>query len=105
MAKYLCEEDMNTGEYISRDKILKAIHSYCENCDNYNGAMCRACNNADVMDMIIDMPVADVKHVKRGKWSRIDYCIGHDYICSVCKCKDDRRSQFCPNCGADMRTE
>lgn len=61
MAEYLCEEDMNTGEYISRDDTLKAIHQFCENCDNnYHGAMCRACVDADALDIICDMPAADV---------------------------------------------
>lgn len=63
MAKYLDTEDWNTGEYISRDDALIAMQYCCENCDNYNGAMCRACNNADEMDIICDIPAADVQPV------------------------------------------
>ena len=65
MAEYLSKEDINTGEYISRDEALKAMQYCCENCDNYNGAMCRACNNADEMDIICDIPAADVQPVDR----------------------------------------
>ena len=63
MAEYLSKEDMSTGEYISRDEALKAMQYCCESCDNYNGAMCRACDNADEMDIIIDMPSTDVQPV------------------------------------------
>lgn len=73
MAEYLCEEDMNTGEYISRDEALKIFHQCCDNCtSSYNGVMCRACADAGAMDILIDMPAADVKplsvvaeHVKK----------------------------------------
>lgn len=69
MGKYLCEEDMNTGEYISRDEALKIFHQCCDNCTNsYNGVMCRACADADAMDILIDMPATEVQPVKRGKW-------------------------------------
>ena len=108
MAEYLSEEDMNTGEYISRDDTLKAIHQYCKDCDNCNGVMCRACDNADAMDIVIDMPKADVQPVKRGKWKHV---VGMNSKCSVCShyfpvIEFDSRPfdiNFCPNCGADMR--
>ena len=61
MAEYLSKEDMSTGEYISRDEALKQCNTVVKNCDNYNGAMCRACNNADEMDIICDIPAADVQ--------------------------------------------
>ena len=70
MSKYLCEEDMNTGEFISRDEALKAMQYCCENCDNYNGAMCRACDNADEMDIICDIPAADVQPI--DKWISVE---------------------------------
>ena len=117
MAKYLCEGDMNTGEYISRDEILKAIHSYCENCDNCKGAMCRACDNADNMDIIIDIPAADVQPVKRGKWENIvkpgTDDAAFDASCSCCHksplCDEEGKylklSNYCPHCGAKMSTE
>lgn len=64
MAEYLSDEDMNTGEYISRDEALKIFHQFCDNCtNNYNGVMCRACADAGAMDILIDMPAADVQLV------------------------------------------
>lgn len=110
MAEYLSKEDMSTGEYISRDEALKAMQYCCENCDNYNGAMCRACDNADEMDIICDIPAADVQPVKRGKWKHV---AGMNSKCSVCShyfpvIEFDSRPfdiNFCPNCGAKMSSE
>lgn len=66
MAEYLCEEDMNTGEYISRDVALRQLNATClaTDCDNYNGVRCRACAYADAMDFIEAIPAADVQPTK-----------------------------------------
>jgi hypothetical protein len=67
MAKYLSEEDMNTGEYISRDVALRQLNATClaTDCNNYNGVMCRACAYADAMDFIDAIPAADVQPIDR----------------------------------------
>jgi hypothetical protein len=72
MAEYLCEEDMSTGEYISRDVALRQLNATClaTECNNYNGVMCRACAYADAMDFIEAIPAAEVQPVKRGKWEK-----------------------------------
>lgn len=113
MAKYLSEEDMKTGEYISRDEALKIFHQYCDNCtSSYNGVMCRACSNADAMDILIDIPAADVQPVKCGRWIGIyEYCEKNGYVpsgmgiyywCSECNKSEQKKSDFCPNCGVRM---
>ena len=114
MAEYLSKEDMSTGEYISRDEALKAMQYCCKNCDNYNGAMCRACNNADEMDIICDIPAADVQPVKRGKWVYYkNNGIWDIHKCTVCGTPFELPMEvvpssvfcYCPHCGADMRGE
>lgn len=102
MAEYLSKEDMNTGEYISRDETLKAFHKFCENCDNYNGFMCRACADAGAMDIIVDIPAADVQTVKHGRW--IINSDGYYPQCSECMNEPQGRimTNYCPNCGAKM---
>ena len=67
MAEYLCEADMSTGEYISRDLALRQLNATClaTDCDNYNGVRCRACAYADAMDFINAIPAADVQPVNR----------------------------------------
>ena len=121
MAEYLSEEDMNTGEYISRDEALKIFHQCCDNCtSSYNGVMCRACADAGAMDILIDIPAADVQPVKKGHWyhnttkyiSELDaYFI--QACCSCCGKYSDRvdlystimSNEMCSHCGARMNGE
>ena len=112
MAEYLREEDMNTGEYISRDVALRQLNATClaTDCDNYNGVRCRACAYADAMDFIEAIPAADVQPVKHGRWidhkkferKNCNVCIE----CSVCNTWFGHdcipKTKFCPNCGARM---
>lgn len=119
MAEYLCEEDMNTGEYISRDLALKQLNATClaTDCDNYNGVRCKACAYADAMDFIDAIPAADVQPIKHGRWyhntskyiSELDaYFI--QACCSCCDRYSDRvdsysqlmSNEHCSHCGARM---
>lgn len=51
------------------------------------------------------LPPADVRPVVRGRWVygivRADIPIPLE--CSACEWQVTRRTNFCPNCGADMR--
>ena len=121
MAEYLSEEDMNTGEYISRDEALKMFHQCCDNCtSSYNGVMCRACADAGAMDILIDIPAADVQPIKHGRWieqkhtptNGYNYNVPYStYICSSCglEIHNDEYSKYvrgtytnCPVCTAKM---
>ena len=115
MAEYLCEEDMNTGEYISRDLALKQLNATClaTDCDNYNGVRCRACAYADAMDFIDAIPAADVQPVKRGRWEQIGEQSAKCTACGgVLKSNGIDKTgkalifnavyHYCPNCGARM---
>lgn len=89
-------------EYVSREDVLKkAKSSISVPADNewdcgYNTAM------AEMLEFIKQLPSADVQSVKHGQWTRIDDEYGHDYVCSVCNNKNDRKSHYCPDCGARM---
>lgn len=114
MAEYLSEEDMNTGEYISRDLALKQLNATClaTDCDNYNGVRCRACAYADAMDFIEAIPAADVHPVKRGQWLKVQGKQGDYFLCSNCGTVEKTESEqdgavwwhdeYCPKCGARM---
>ena len=41
----------------------------------------------------------------KGKWEKIwrTDCECSEYVCSKCGCGEDYWTNFCPNCGADMR--
>ena len=42
---------------------------------------------------------------EKGKWEKIwrTDCERSEYMCSKCGCGEDYYTDFCPNCGADMR--
>ena len=55
----------------------------------------------DVLEMLMEVPTADVVEVKHGVW--LEDSDGN-LICSKCKFKFyPIMFKFCPNCGADMR--
>ena len=87
MAEYLSEEDMNTGEYISRDLALRQLNATClaTDCDNYNGVRCRACAYADAMDFIDAIPAADVQSVNR--WISVKDRLPDKFDYVLCYCK------------------
>lgn len=101
---------MAEKEYIERDKLIGdgwhlQRHVYG------NGYAC-----IESMD-IRDIPAADVRPVKHGKWTdaivsannfydRLGMIASmHGYVCSCCQDFSVARYNFCPNCGADMREE
>ena len=64
------------------------------------------------IDIIQSAPTADVRPVVRGKWMWFGDCSNEGLYCSVCHNKihevkkpKKKLSNFCPNCGADMREE
>ena len=57
----------------------------------------------EVAVWVNDMPT--IEH-KKGKWKRIDHGNGlYYYYCPYCRYmpRDNILSNFCPNCGVDMR--
>ena len=113
------------SDYISREAFVESQrHLYCENCARRKGmkrgkmqfvyeigdAPCRACGYGDVLDDLEDFPAADVRENKRGEWIDVRYddeeIVGGWYTipkCSVCEEEAPYKSNFCFNCGADMR--
>ena len=50
------------AEYIDKKQAIDRIAScYCMDCEHSNGILCRACEHQDDMDLIDDMPAADVQ--------------------------------------------
>jgi hypothetical protein len=54
-----------------------------------------------VTDLIDEMPSADVVEVKHGEWRPERTRFG--FYCNNCKMYSYWSTNFCPNCGADMR--
>lgn len=98
------------AEYIERAALLETI-----NHANFPEEDWDYVNNASyALDLVRNFPAADVVEVVHGRWMRYWHdtgLIGHEYaVCSVCDCHMSDTNQFwnsdyCPNCGADMRGE
>ena len=61
--------------------------------------------SAYIEEMIDSIPAADVRPVVRGKW-RLYSPLTDTYECDKCGYQvidESFRTNFCPNCGADMR--
>lgn len=61
----------------------------------------------DIKPIINSIPAADVRPVVRGKW-RPYSPLTDTYECDKCGYQvidESFRTNFCPNCGADMREE
>jgi len=81
------------AEYIEREKIWPALNAACV---PYNRATAKA---------IESIPAADVRPVVRGEW-RLYSPLTDTYECDKCGYQvidESFRTNFCPNCGADMR--
>ena len=53
--------------------------------------------------IIETFPAADVRHVVRGEWVQVMGKYDWMVKCSRCNGVPLETSNFCPNCGADMR--
>lgn len=87
-------------DYISRERAIKALDTAlrCGAVVDYSGIEA-------AIDVIKDLPTAEVKPVVRGKWvwdgDTLDW--EKRYFCNRCEWKTYKRSDYCPSCGADMR--
>ena len=80
-------------DYINRKDTIKAIESETYRHDYLD----------HVIDIIEDIPSADVAPVRHGRWEKND-----DYTCSLCGYRmviGDGAYHYCPNCGARMDEE
>ena len=54
--------------------------------------------------LIFNAPTLDVKPATNGKWIFNPYTTEkHSFKCNNCEWYNIRPTNFCPNCGADMR--
>lgn len=75
------------NEYISKQKAIKIADSYMS-----EDAM-------DIREEITLLPASNVRENVRGKWE--DCSSG--WMCSKCYHSQIHETNFCPNCGADMK--
>lgn len=84
------------AEYIEREAVLALLKDDREVC-TYSKVELKYIR-ADIHYL----PAADVQPVVRGEWRKIGK-IGCIFVCSACDKTFPCKTDFCPNCGADMR--
>ena len=107
------------SDYIKRESVLELA---------WSGKIISNDNFKTVRELLQSIPAADVRPVVRGMWLTQEYMYGTEdqedcwierkaeegdtAYCSICRktagideAEDYVLSNFCPNCGADMRGE
>ena len=100
------------AKYINADELINQLDEFRSNADNdyadgKNGMI-------DVARILIaEMPSADVVEAKHGEWKEEPSIFPNNPFVRCSKCGEEAlldeygvaKSNFCPNCGADMRGE
>ena len=89
---------MSDLQYIVNQKIEKDGTSICEKCSHK--FVCRAIDNQPCTECNQYSP-----GVRRGKWGKAyksKIVVAKGYVSSCCDMWNERKSDFCPYCGAMM---
>ena len=92
-------------EYISRENTLDVIREMSQRYTDETLA-------EFAYNIVSNIPSEDVQPIRRGRWIDIyEWAKMHDskpsgictyYWCSKCQTEQEKKSNFCPNCGARM---
>ena len=104
------------AEYIERERIEKFFdgiydcadltfepNDHCCSTDDCGHCKWYETKNA-IQKRILSIPAADVRPVVLGEWKKIGKT-GCIFVCSACDKTFPYKTNFCPNCGAEMRGE
>ena len=108
-----CSEIPNNSDAISRQAAIDAFNT------NIDELVVAGKENADAVERYLNRVIDEIKQLppiqpaepKRGKWIEIEAFDDSRYVkCDQCKTVQvfyygKRNTNFCPNCGADMRGE
>ena len=99
-------------DYISREEAIKELREVYENEYPTASGDFDEYASHDVPNILRNMEAADVQPVKHGRWIDIyEWAKMHDsipsgmctyYWCSECQKEQEKKSNFCPNCGVRM---
>lgn len=88
------------SNYISKQDAIKAIENDTSELVYYG--------KKEAIECLESVPAANVRPVVYGKWKAKKTMIrtptAKNYMCSICG-KEGFNTNFCPHCGADMRSK
>lgn len=96
------EQNKTMAEYISKDR---AKHFLCEHCNEVCPDEPCEPEDCDWMHRIDKEPAADVAPVRYGTWGKVyksGVTVEEGYVSSCCDMWNERKTHWCPNCGAIM---
>ena len=88
------------AEHINREAVMKIAKD--GNHSDFGRSMADLTSLREVLE---DTPTADVVEVRHGKWLnnyKSGTLVNEGFISSCCDMWNERKSSFCPNCGAKM---
>lgn len=101
------------NEYIKRDEAIKALHDLWkefyirdEDVDSDSDTECFCGGILVASHTIAKLSPADVIEHRCGKWINVSGSWSPNEKCSVCgEVVHEYNYNYCPNCGADMRSK
>lgn len=98
------------AKYIDTGTFKKSVEErYCKPCKvegkDYSGCLCRACWVDDMLDEVDCFQPSYVAPVMHGRWVthyRSGTTVAEGYVSTCCDMWNNRKSDYCPNCGAKM---
>jgi hypothetical protein len=108
-------EKVQHDEELARNRVLdtESTLSYPNNLNpSYTRYVAQMDERTRLKEMVADAPTIEPER-KTGKWILLEECANAGYYCSECRKRvvkegwsgTVKKIKFCPNCGADMRSE
>lgn len=90
------------AEYIAREAVIDRLKRNLDACnpDSFSELCYR-----DAIETVKRFPAADVATVVHGRWVthyRSGTPVAEGYVSTCCDMWNNRKSDYCPNCGAKM---
>lgn len=91
------------AEYIEREAAVKAFNNF--DAGRADSPPFTLLTPEEFAEYLYELPAADVAPVVHGRWVthyRSGTTVAEGYVSTCCDMWNNRKSDYCPNCGAKM---